>query len=127
MSIADRFPTFAPPHPADAFQKPRRAELIEAEAEAERKPGQIDLHRLFQPVEGIVKNSLASSPPPEGKLPFLISEVGAPSTKGWGGPTRCMRLITFWQGFAIVREVGGTNEAKAIHAELERFLLGVEK
>jgi hypothetical protein len=128
MGITDRFPAFAPPTPADEFQKPKRAELLEAEAESERKPGQIDIFRLMQfPGAAYAKSFETSLTLNKGGLPFAIAESGIPSTKGWGAPTRCTRLMVGWQGFLLVRECRNADEARAVHAELEKFLLAAEK
>lgn len=64
--------------------------------------------------------ALEKAPKRPGELPFVISDEPHPGdARG-----RYMRYLTVWQGAVIIRAVGSVDEARALHADLSRRLLG---
>lgn len=128
MTDLDRFSAYPLPHPSDAFQKQQTRAEHEREEESRRRPGQIDFDRLLRS-EPVLTRTLEHERVPEGRLPCLISETPAPAPqyRPYEGTSRCMRYITCWNGFVVVREVRDRAEAESIHATLEKLLLGAGK
>jgi hypothetical protein len=89
------------------------------------RSGGLDMSRLLAQ-DPYVGREFETSPPVEGKLPFVISEMGRQVLQGHRlSPPTSIRLFTTWrQRFLIVTEVESREEAQRVHRELEQFLLG---